>query len=165
MTEKQKKPPRVRAGTRGHVNTILDSLAEKYKENNPGQDCRWVYAPEDRQDYSKVLQRRVVGYKPVSPDELGDDGTAELFTNSKGVIRVGDLILMGIEGEQRQELLSEAVTDAKEEAARVKKQFYDQVEQVTVRTSSGEVHRGVPVGDISVSEEEFELKLPEEKEG
>jgi hypothetical protein len=161
MTDDKKPLPEVRAGVRGQVNSIKNHLIESFRRNNPDWDVRFVYAPEDRGDLTKILQRRVIGYQPVAADELGlETDDVELFSNSKGQVRVGDGMMMKILKTRRMELVAETIADAREEVARTRSQYYDSVASIRARSSLGEERTGMPTGDIAVSEEVREVKFP-----
>lgn len=151
---KGKSPPVVKARVRaspGLLNEILDSVAEEYRTNNPDRDVRFVYAPEDSQHYSKVLMRSAQGYVPVDADEVH----MPPHGHTGSLVRVGDVMMMSIPRETREEIIEEKNRLARAELDRLQAEFYEEVSNIRAGR-----HQGRPTGEIRVHSEQVQLKFP-----
>ena len=142
--ERIERVPSVAASAPGKINRTLESLGEIYKQKFPERDCRWVYSPEHRRELSNVIARNAEGYRRVMVRDLGVD--LEGLENDD-VVRVGDVILMGISREEREELAVDKQQLADEQVRTVEREYYETSEEMfdETRTQSDE-SSGAPRG-------------------
>lgn len=152
----EKKAPRIRARSRGSVNSMLESVAEPYKEANPDKAVRWVLSPEHNKELSQVYKRQAQGYVLVDPT-IGDLEYPHGVTGS--VVRVGDLVLMAIDSDLRRE----DEDQTKKLAQRESNKSRDSYLQAMGRVSGGK-HATKGLGTIDVSTEDVNLEIPTEEE-
>ncbi len=154
----RKVPPRITARSRGTYNNVLTNIAEAYRSANPSKDVRMVYAPQHRPEHSKIMRRQSEGYEFVTRDELGIDTPGGKAGEQ---VRVGDTVLMAIDKDVLAANAEYMNQLAKDDARRVQDSFYNSQAEFT----AGE-HTSKPLGRISSSTEEKELKLrePENRE-
>lgn len=154
---KRTQPPRARVKSAGKVSRRLDSFAKLFKENNPGQDCRWVFDPAHKPDMSNVYGRQADGYAVVSPDQLGPD-FRETSSDKKGVVvRVGDVILMSIAEDIRTGYQKEQDDLAADELSRVNHEFHESIDEVNKNVRPE--HRLRPRGSSVTEAVEREVNL------
>lgn len=154
-TSKRKRPPRVRARHRGQVNSALEAIVEELKEKNPDKAYRFVYAPPQGSRVAQVARRNAMGYEVT---DLDAEALETAFAKGSTVM-VGDVILMEIDKELREEDERHLKELAREESRRPKEAFY--------RALDRNKHRGMgatPSGDVSFEEREYEINLPDEGE-
>ncbi len=154
--------PKVTVAGRGRINSMMNRLASMYVELNPDRAVRWVYSPMHRPELSTVLGRRAQGFAPVLVEDLHEEIPG---MKPDEEVRVGDLILMSIEKEARDEMRAELKERALEQARSVDRAYYDSLTAETV-SPSGEVHRARPRGRSVIEELEhsYELKQRTSKE-
>lgn len=146
----QKPLPRIRLRSRGTYTETMEAIENSYLKSHPDKGVRWVYAPEDKQDFSKLIKRRAMGYKEVTTDEI-DVGA--LFGHSSGsLVRVGDVVLMSIDIDLQKQYALELHEIALENARRIRYEYYANVEALRAGR-----HAGVPSGDIQIRDEVVEV--------
>lgn len=159
----ERAPKRIRARSRGRVTSTLEVYAERYRERFPERDCRWVYDPTHRPELSNVMSREADGYERVTLGDLGMDENPE---QSGKLVRVSDLILMGIDKELRMELAQERDQLARDQREMIQREFYDSTEK-SAAAAHKEGHArppSRPIGSVSIEEKEFEYDV-EQRQG
>lgn len=159
MASKQTPPVRVRA--RGQISGALERYAEKYREQYPDRDVRYVYDPQHKPELSGVLGRQAEGYEVVTLAEIGQTGE-----NENKPVRVGDLVLMSIPKEEREKLKLERQIIAAEQRASVQKEYYDEIEKSAHAARPGHHTRNPsrPIGIATVEEKELTYEIEQRKE-
>lgn len=132
---RERKAPKVATRKKGRINQALDGFAEQYEKQNPGRSAQWVYSPAHNPELSNIMSRRSQGYRPVDASELGSDST---YQDDEGEVRVGDLLLMSIADEEREEILQEKRERAEDQIQSVEADYYDNI------TSLGNNDHGRP---------------------
>jgi hypothetical protein len=148
-TAPAKKPPRIRVRSRGTYTDTMEAIENAFLSSHPDLGIRWVYAPEDKQDFSKLVRRRGMGYREVKVDEIKEN--VLLGQSSGSLVRVGDVVLMCIDLETQKEMALELHEIALENARRIRYEYYANVSGVRVGR-----HTGTPSGDIQIREEVVE---------
>lgn len=156
---KRPNPPHTKVKSAGKVSRRLETLAAKYKQNNPGRDCRWVFNPTHKPELSNVLDRTIDGYQQVKVSELGEDIAALLpGLKSEDLVQVGDLALMSIDADVRAGFQRDLAKAAREELSRVNEEFYHTVEEEMAKGVAPE-HRARPRGRSVIEEVEREIDV------
>ena len=155
QTSTRRVPPRVRARMRAKMTAVLENPVEKLRAKNPDKDYRFVRVPVEGEDFGAMDMRSMMGYKPVSREESEVDG----HSSTGDFIRVGDVILMEIDKEERQEILADLTEEALAEASRPEETYKASVRAHRVRGQGAE-----PVGEIEYHETEHEYVEPEKRE-
>lgn len=153
-SSERKTPPRVRARHRGQVNSALEAIVEELREKNPDKAYRFVYAPPQGSRVAQVARRNAMGYEVT---DLDAEALETAFSKGSTVV-VGDVVLMEIDKELREEDEEHLKELALEEARRPKEAFYRAMER--------NKHRGLgatPTGEVSYDEREYELNLPDKE--
>lgn len=151
-----KKPPRIRARNRGSTMSIMDAVAEPYKEAHPDKAVRWVYSPEHNNTMSQIYKRQAQGYALIDPT---DEDIVYPHGITGSVVRVADLVLMSIDKELREEDEIQAQELAEREANKSRDSYL----QAQGRLSAGK-HTGVGTGGVKASTEDIEVKVPGDEE-
>lgn len=161
VEERVKEIPRVVTRHAGRINHLLESLGDSYKKTHPDMDCRWVYHPEHKRELSNVIGRKASGYRKVMRSDLPEE-MQELIENESEV-RVGDVILMKISREVRDEMRKELAERAQDQAKSVDRKFRESLE-LAEKGPDGTVHQATPRGSAKIEEKEFEYDI-EQKGG
>jgi hypothetical protein len=158
MSEKVTNPPRVRARMRGHMSEMLESTAEAFLKANPSLDVRYVYDPASKPENSKRMSRLAEGYRIVNGKELGNANLGD----ANAPVRIGDLTLMAIPKEKKEELQRERDEIVREEMNRLTPAFHDSVKAISEVGPSG-THEGRPIGNVTIKVEEKVYELEQRK--
>jgi hypothetical protein len=143
--------PQIRAGRRGRVSTSLESIAERWREAHPSQDCRWIYDPPSKPELSNLDSRAADGYRPVTRGEL-DPSTPPARRDE--YVRIADVVFCTIPGEAKRSLEQERVDLAREQALSVDRKYHEEISQLGAGMS--EKHRPKGLGRVVIEEREFE---------
>lgn len=150
----------ISARSRGMYNDLMGGIEDRAKKALPGKVLRWVYAPEDRQDYSQLIKRRAMGYEIVSSDEIGLEDLSGATGKPTTQIRVGDVILMAIDQDRYDEIREAKEEDARLETGKLQKEFYESIDGIA-RETGREV---AAIGEVREGKEVLSVNLPKEKE-
>jgi hypothetical protein len=94
--------PRVTVASRGKISQTLEGVANAYRKKFPDRDCRWVFHSVRKPELSNVMSRNAEGYSLVKAEDLKDtEVPIGNFVDAEGLIRVADVVLMGIPAGQR----------------------------------------------------------------
>lgn len=159
VAESQPRPKRIPViSTKdpGKVNRTLEGLARLFKQNNPTMACRWVYSPEHKKELSNVVARKSEGYEKVKVSDLGE-GIEDYIDGDD--VRVGDVIMMKISQEEKEELVGELAARAEEQSQSVEAGFYENVADLGLQGSDGSVRRARPTGRAVVEERDHEYDV------
>ena len=160
-----KKTPVVSVRARGRVNATLNELGRLYKERNIDRDCRWVYAPTHKPDLSNVFGRKAQGYVEVTIGELPEAEALMPGLSSDDVVRVGDVILMSIEAEVREQFKKDLHNAAEEQSKQVGRKFYESLMSGGEISSSGSAHKATGKGSVTIEEKSFEYEVEQRTSG
>ena len=155
MATSKKKPPRIRARTRGSTMQMLESTAQPYREAHPDKEVRWVYAPEHNKAVSQIYKRQAEGYTLVDPTEEDLDYPHGVTGST---VRVADLVLMSIDKDKKADREAQLQDLAEREGNKSRDSYLEAMRRVN---AGG--HSGVGLGDVKSSIEEVEVKLPTEE--
>lgn len=160
MAEKKLPPVRVRA--RGQISRALESYAEKYREQYPDRDVRYVYDPAHKPELSGILGRQAEGYEIVTYSEVGD----EKEDRADKPVRVGDLVLMSIGREEREKLKLQREIAAAEQRVTVQRSYYEEIEKAATAAKPAHHSRNPskPVGIATIEEKEFSYNIEQRSE-
>lgn len=147
---------------RGVLNSMLDEPIKVYEAKHPTERARWEYFPPNG-DTTLVVAREALGYHIVDSAEIADQMT-ESFAKS-GPVRRGDLVLMAADVEIANMLDEQDAQAAAEDLKLPERTFRDSLEATKVRTKSGTEDYARPVGTVKRQTEQFNVKVPEDKEG
>lgn len=151
--EEGKEPPQVKARNVGSIGQTMDNPVLQLREANPDKDYRYVYAPEHRSDYSKLLKRRGQGYTPVDAEKAEID---HIHGEAGNQIRVMDVVLCEIPKEKREGRKAMLAERAAEDARRAQEVF-----ERHVRGTRKEGVAAVPVGSIERTSKEYSVEMEE----
>lgn len=151
----RKAPPRVKARQRGGVNTAIDMIVDQLREANPDKEYRFVYAPPQGSSLAQVARRSAMGYRVVDLESEDDIDTPFPQKGSKAVM--GDVVLMEIDKDLREEEEEYLEELASEDARRSQEAYHRHLEE---NTQDGRVYAS-PSGEVTVEERSYELDLPE----
>lgn len=126
--------------------------AKMYEDNNSGREARWVYHPEHKPELSNVIARRAQGYVPVLGKEV--PGLEIPGAGDDEAVRVGDVVLMSIATDDREEIRQELKERADESAQAIEREFYKDTEAITAQGMT-EQSRARPRGHARIEEREF----------
>ncbi len=151
---------RVKSG--GRVSRRLEVIAEIYLRTRPNKAVRFVYSPEHKPELSNVTSRHIDGYRTVYVKDLGDDvGEMMPGIKSEDPVRVGDVIMMSIDAEIRQEIQDDLDQAATGELSRVEEEFHHAVEDMTLKTGMRDEYKSRPRGRSLTEVVEREVDVPE----
>lgn len=145
----KRKPPRAIAAPRGNINTLLHMAATKFEKSHPTKLTRWVLSPITNSIRSKVLQRKMEGYVPVTVNELGIEDAEMIFGPGESTVRVMDVTLMQMD-KKKKEGRDAILAKKADEAARRSEIVYEQGKEDKVHGVKriGSVKRGVEYLDM-----------------
>jgi len=160
--DKKRKAPHTRVRSGGKVGQRLKMLADMYIKLNPEDDVRFVYSPEHKPELSNVTSRHIDGYRLVYVKDLGND-VAEMLPGMKAEepVRVGDVVMMSIEAEIRQEIQAGLDNAAAEEMSRVQEEFYEAIDEVKLRSGMRDEYKARPRGTTTTEHVEREVDVPD----
>lgn len=169
-TEERKSPskdkkaaaPMTRVRSGGKVGRRLKLLADMYIAKHPNQAVRFVYSPEHKPELSNITSRHIDGYRVCYVKDLGDD-VGEMLPGMKpeDSVRVGDVVMMAIAADIRQEMQADLDQATADEMGRVQEEFYDAVEEMELKKGMRPEYKARPRG-VSVTEAvEREVDVPE----
>lgn len=157
---KGKETPVVRTRSRGQVSSVLHRYADEYREKHPGREVRYVYDPVHKPELSGVLGRQAMGYEKVT---LGDIGMASTSDEEVKPVRVGDLILMSVDKETRDEAKKELRDRATEQRLSVDRSYRDAIDQAAEDAGAQKLGHSRepmrPIGRASIDEREKEYEF------
>lgn len=139
-------PPFVRARTRGRYGTLMNRIANAFREENPGKAVYWAFDPEHSPEASQVTAREMMGYEIV--DAESDGYLKDILPNAGTKVRVGDVTLMAIRSDWRDMILEQKAQAAKEQENVAERSFRDKVQ-----LEGGSDKLMTPTGRISRKEE------------
>lgn len=164
-TEKAKKEaPVVRVRSRGQISGTLERFAAMYEQRYPEKATRYVYDPSHKPELSGVMGRQAMGYEVVTWGEIGivgDDRRKE-----EDPVRVGDLVLMGVDKEIKEKLRAERRQWAKDQTESVQRKFYEEIEKEAESKTPGHHRSPVarPLGRAVIEERDFEYDIQQREE-
>ena len=131
--------PRVNVSSSGRISAVLEGVAAEFKRLHPGQDCRWVFHSARKPELSNVISRMTEGYSMIEPKQF-KGYPIEPYVDEKGMIRVGDTVLMQIptgqrkvNAEARQRMADQQLRSVKEGAANSMEQVREGDHKLHVR--------------------------------
>lgn len=156
-------PKRVRVRNRGQVTSTLERYGAAYRERYPERDCRYVYDPQHKQELSGVISRQADGYEIVTMGEIGLGGPEK----EGQTVRVGDLVLMSIDKEARQELIEAREQLSRDQLETVQRSFYDAQEALATEAMKEGMSKPPmkPMGSVLISEKQFEYDIDQRTGG
>jgi hypothetical protein len=160
--ERKAKAPTTRVRSGGKVGRRLKLLADLYIEGHPGQGVRFVYSPEHKPELSNVTSRHIDGYRLCYVKDLGGDA-AEMLPGMKpeDIVRVGDVVMMAIAEDIRDEMREDLDRATAEEMGRVQEEFYDAVDEIKLRSGMRDEYKARPRGSSVTEAVEREVDVPD----
>jgi hypothetical protein len=154
--------PVTRVKSAGRVSRRLEVLAKMYLRTRPDKAVRFVYSPEHKPELSNVTSRHIDGYRMVYVKDLGDDvGEMLPGMKPKDPVRVGDVVMMSIDADVRQELLAELDQAAAGELDRVEEEFHGAVKDMELEVGMRDEYKARPRGRSLTEIVEREVDVPE----
>lgn len=157
-----RKPPVVKTRSVGRVSSTLDHFARTYVEKFPDRDVRYVFHPENKEELSGVTGRLMQGYQLATMGEIGAASTSD---DEDKLIRVGDVVLMWIGKEERQDIKDELKQRAIDQKLAVDRQYRDALERAADEADSG--HGRPPLralGRAAIEEKEHQYEISQREE-
>ena len=143
--------PKVNVSSSGRVSAILEGIADEFKRQHTDQAVRWVFHSARKPELSNVVSRMSEGYSLIEPKEF-QGYPIDPYVDEKGMIRLGDVILMKIPSGQRQANKVERQRMADQQLSSVKDGFKSSM--ATVR--EGE-HTATARGGLKLEERDHDL--------
>lgn len=158
-THQGMKVPNVRTRRRQRVNSLMDHLANAYRESHEGRDIRYVYHSQTDPSKSNVISRQMDGYQLVKVKDLPED-IGQSMGEPEDLVRVGDVVLMSISVEQKKEIRDDIHDAALESFQQVEEDYYAAIEE----TQGGRKaeYRSRARGKVDVEQREFEYEVDQE---
>lgn len=157
-TRKKKAPPKVRVKGASRLNRMLEYVVEAFEQGNEGMAARWIYSPPQAPQNSKVLERTLDDYVLVTADDFsGDFERIGDFTDAKGDIRWGDVVLMKIPKKRREELRAENAAAAAAPMQSIQDAYHSSMEGREIIGPDGEKHSATARGSVKVQAREVEI--------
>ncbi len=160
--EEKRTAPVTRVRSGGRVSRRLEVIAEMYLKTRPDMAVRFVYSPEHKPELSNVTSRHIDGYRTVYVKDLGDD-VGEMMPGIKpeDPVRVGDVIMMSIAADVRQEIQDDLDRASADEMSRVEEEFHHAVEDMKLESGMREEYKSRPRGRSLTEVVEREVDVPE----
>jgi hypothetical protein len=128
---------------RGILNSMLETVAQKFEESHPDMSARWEYAPPG--DNTLVVAREALGFRLVDAKECGDLTASQ---QKEGLVRHGDLVLMAGPKDLVEAIAESDAKIAQEESQLSDASYRDNVQSIEVKDKDGGVHSGRPIGSL-----------------
>lgn len=146
--KKRQRPPSIRSRQRGMYNTMMDSCEAAFKLNNPDRSIYWVADPEHDKKFSQVSKRQMMGYELV---DAQNEDIKKVMGEIGSTVRIGDVVMMSIPTEWRDEIIAEKNELARSESRRSADAYRRDME----RDMDADVAR--PTGSITDHNEDISL--------
>lgn len=159
----KKKAPSITVNARGRIGKLLETLAKLYEASHEGRSVRWVYAPEHKPDLSNVMEMRMEGYEIVRVEDLDADDLM-FGRESSDVVRVGDVVLMSTDADNKMARIEENMEQARDQRKLIEREFYEEQERAEVAARGGGTHRASPRGRVTVEDREVILNRDQSSE-
>lgn len=150
--KKRQRPPSIRSRQRGMYTTMMDACVAAFKKNNPDRTPYWVADPEHDKKYSQVAKRQMMGYELV---DAQNEDIQKVMGEIGSTVRIGDVVMMSIPTEWRDEIIEEKNELARSESRRSADAYRRDME----RDMDASVARST--GSITDHNEDISLKKDE----
>ncbi len=147
--KKRPRPPYLRARQRGTYTAMMEECEKAFKAKNPDREIYWAADPEHDKKFSKVPKRQMMGYELV---DAQTDEIKQVMGEIGSQVRIGDLVMMSIPRDWRDEIAADKAAVALEDSRRSR----DAYERDVGRDLDDNVAR--PVGRITDHEEEIAFR-------
>lgn len=129
---------------RGMLNTMLETPAKVFEEQNPDMKCRWEWWPPNG-DNAMVVAREAQGFRLVYAKEVSTTTSSD----REGIVRRGDLVLMAGPKVLVDMIHAEDARAAQEDYKLSETAYREHLKnEVKVRLRDGTIVTGQPIGSV-----------------